>query len=78
MINETITLSCRFRDTLGKSRSLNISQPKENLTPEEIEAFMEMVIDTNILMPATDSPDVQLISINNATLTHRSTETITF
>ena len=78
MIKETTTLTCRFRDSLGKSRSMTINSPKEDLTVEEISEFMEVAIESNVVTPNQLDRDVQLETVHNAAIVRRVTETIEF
>ncbi|MGB9682875.1 MAG: DUF2922 domain-containing protein [bacterium] len=43
------TLRLTWRNTAGRSYSLTINNPKDNITVEEIEAFMDLAIAKNII-----------------------------
>ncbi|MGL4373664.1 MAG: DUF2922 family protein, partial [Turicibacter sp.] len=46
----TTTLSCKFKDSVGKNRSINIDKPDEPLNPAAIKSFMEAAISSDILV----------------------------
>lgn len=74
MITNTITLTCKFKDSLGKTRSINIDSPNENITTEEINAFMQAAIDSNILILDENQPEITLSSINSAEIMNKTVE----
>jgi len=78
MIKTTTTLTCHFKDNLGNQRSLTVDQPRENLTKEEIQAFMTYAIEADIYHPNSEDVQIALASVSGATLTRRTVETIEF
>ena len=74
MITNTLTLTCKFKDSLGKSKSINIDAPKDDITTEEINAFMQAAIDTNILLVDEDQPEVTLATIESAEIINKTVE----
>lgn len=76
MITNTITLTCKFKDSLGKTRSINIDSPNENITTEEINAFMQTTIDSDILILDENQPEITLSSINGAEIMNKTVEKI--
>lgn len=74
MITNSITLTCKFKDSLGKARSINIDTPNENITTDEINAFMQAAIDTNILLVDEKQPEVTLMTIEGAEITNKTVE----
>lgn len=74
MITNTITLTCKFKDSLGKTRSINIDSPNENITTEKINAFMQAAIDSNILILDENQPEITLSSINSAEIMNKTVE----
>ena len=76
MITNTLTLTCKLKDSLGKSKSINIDAPKDDITTEEINAFMQAAIDTNILLVDEDQPEVTLATIESAEIINKTVETL--
>lgn len=74
MLKQTITLTCKFKDSLGKSRSINIDSPNDSITTEQINHFMQTAIDTDILLVDENQPEVSLISIESAAITNKTVE----
>lgn len=76
-MKETKTLSCKFKDTLGTSRLINIDNPKESISTDEINEFMQLVIDSDILVVNDGEPDRKYASISGATITSKTVEELT-
>lgn len=74
MITNSLTLTCKFKDSSGKARSINIDTPKDDISTEEINAFMQAAIDTNILLVDEKQPEVTLASIEGAEITNKTVE----
>lgn len=74
MIINSLTLTCKFKDSEGKARSINIDTPKEEISTEEINAFMQAAIDTNILLVDQSQPEVTLATIEGAEITNKTVE----
>ena len=49
-MEQTYTLTCKFKDTENKSRSIIINNPKEDVTEDKILDFMNYVIDSEVLI----------------------------
>lgn len=77
-MNQTSTLSCKFKDSQGTTRLINIDSPSDNLSSEKIIDFMQYVIDSEILVVNDNEPELKLIGINGASVTKKSVEEITF
>ena len=76
MIRTTTTLTCKFKDNLGNNRSLTLDQPKDDITAEEIQSFMEYAIEADVYYPNVADVESSLAFINGATITRRTVETI--
>ena len=76
MIRTTTTLTCQFKDNLGNNRSLTLDQPKDDITVEEIQSFMEYAIEADVYHPNVADVESSLAFINGATITRRTVETI--
>lgn len=76
MIRTTTTLSCQFKDNMGNNRSLTLDQPREDITLEEIQEFMEYVIEADVYHPRVEDAEAYLAFINGATLTRKTVETL--
>ena len=74
---ETYVLTCKFKDTQAKTRSIEINNPTDDLTDEKILSFMNHVIDSGILVLSETQPDLKYASIAGASLTTKRVEDIT-
>lgn len=76
MITQTTTLTCKFKDTLGTAKTINIENPNESITTEQINEFMNAAIESNILIINEKQPEVTLASIEGASITNKTVETL--
>lgn len=72
----TTTLSCKFKDSVGKNRSINIDKPNEPLNPAAIKSFMEAAISSDILVLDPNNDELKLASSIGAILTRSTVEEI--
>ena len=75
-MEETYTLTCKFKDTENKTRSIMINNPTEDLSDDKIKDFMNCVIDDEILIIDDLDPDLKYASILGAELTTKTVEEI--
>ena len=75
-MEETYTLTCKFKDTEGKSRLIEITNPTKDLSDEKIKDFMNYVIDSEVLVLSDLNPDLKYASIAGAYLTTKTVEDI--
>lgn len=75
-MNETTTLSCKFRDSQGQSHSINIDNPAGGLSSEKITDSMLYILDSGVLVTNETQPDLKFISIPVASVTRKSVENI--
>lgn len=75
-MEETYTLTCKFKDTKNKTRSIMINNPTEDLSDDKIKDFMNCVIDDEILIIDDLDPDLKYASILGAELTTKTVEEI--
>ncbi len=75
-MEETYTLTCKFKDTKNKTRSIMINNPTEDLSDDKIKEFMNCVIDDEILIIDDLDPDLKYASILGAELTTKTVEEI--
>lgn len=75
-MEETYTLTCKFKDTKNKTRSIMINNPTEDLSDDKIKDFMNCVIDDEILILDDLDPDLKYASILGAELTTKTVEEI--
>ena len=47
-MEEKTYLAMKFRDAQGKIRTLNLQNPKEALTANEVQTAMELIVDKDI------------------------------
>ena len=76
-MEETYTLTCKFKDTENKTRSIEINNPTEDLSDDKILDFMNYVIDSEVLVLNELQPDLKYASIAWAALTTKRVEEIT-
>ncbi len=76
-MEETYTLTCKFKDTENKTRTIEINNPTENLTNDKILDFMNHVIDSNVLVLNELDPNLKFASVAGAYLTTKTVEDIT-
>lgn len=74
MITNSLVLTCKFKDSLGKSKSITIDTPKDDISVDEINAFMQAAIETNVLLVDANEPEVSLASIEGAEITNKTVE----
>ena len=75
-MEETYTLTCKFKDTENKTRSIMINNPTEDLSDDKIKDFMNCVINDEILILDDLDPDLKYASILGASLTTKTVEEI--
>ena len=75
-MEETYTLTCKFKDTENKTRSIMINNPTEDLSDDKIKDFMNCVINDEILILDDLDPDLKYASILGAELTTKTVEEI--
>ena len=75
-MEETHTLTCKFKDTEGKSRLIEITNPTKDLSDEKIKDFMNYAIDSEVLVLSDLNPDLKYASIAGAYLTTKTVEDI--
>ena len=75
-MEETYTLTCKFKDTKNKTRSIMINNPTEDLSDDKIKDFMNCIIDDEILIIDDLDPDLKYASILGAELTTKTVEEI--
>ena len=75
-MEETYTLTCKFKDTKNKTRSIMINNPTEDLSDDKIKDFMNCVIDDEILIIDDLDPDLKYASMLGAELTTKTVEEI--
>lgn len=73
-MEETYTLTCKFKDT---ERTIEVSNPTANLTNDKILDFMNHVIDSNVLVLNELDPDLKFAKVDGAYLTTKTVEDIT-
>ncbi len=66
----TSTLQMMFRNEEGRSTTLSIPDPREDLEPEEVEAAMQAVVDNNIFLTTGGEVTAKV----RAQVVHRETE----
>ena len=76
-MEETYTLTCKFKDTLNKTRTIEVNNPTANLTNDKILDFMNHVIDSNVLVLNELDPNLKFAKIDGASLTTKTVEDIT-
>lgn len=74
MITKSLILTCKFKDSLGKARSINIDTPNENITTDQINAFMRAAIETNVLLVDDNQHEVTLATIEGAEIVNKTVE----
>ncbi|MFC7686922.1 DUF2922 domain-containing protein [Ureibacillus sp. GCM10028918] len=67
-------LEMKFDTDNGKTMTLTVNDPKENLTPTEVENVMQTIISSNIFHNTGSS----LIGINQAQIVERTVSEIEF
>ena len=75
-MEQTYTLTCKFKDTENKSRSIIINNPKEDVTEDKILDFMNYVIDSEVLILDDYKPDLKYASISGVYFTTTQVEEI--
>lgn len=60
MINQTTTLTCKFKDTLGTTKSITIDHPSEDITTDQMNQFMQATIESNVLILNEKNPETSL------------------
>jgi len=70
----TQVLELKFDTSNGKSITLTVNEPKENLTAAEVENVMQTIIDSNIF----HSNGGSLIAINQARIVERTVSEFEF
>lgn len=73
-MEQTLTLTCKFKDTQNKSRSIIINNPIEDLTDDKVTDFMNYVIDSEVLLLDENNPDLKYASSSGAYLTMTAVE----
>ena len=73
-MEETYTLTCKFKDTENKTRSIEINNPTEDLSDDKILDFMNYVIESDVLLLDENNPDLKYASISGAYLTMKTVE----
>ena len=63
-MEETYTLTCKFKDTENKTRTIEVSNPTANLTNDKILDFMNHVIDSNVLVLNELDPDLKFAKVD--------------
>ena len=75
-MEQTYTLTCKFKDTENKSRSIIINNPKEDVAEDKILDFMNYVIDSEVLILDDYNTDLKYASISGAYFTTTQVEEI--
>ncbi|MDN4492453.1 DUF2922 domain-containing protein [Ureibacillus aquaedulcis] len=70
----TQVLELKFDTSNGKTLTLTVNEPKENLTPAEVEGVMQTIITSDIFQSTGSS----LIGINQARIVERTVSEIEF
>ena len=73
-MEQTLTLTCKFKDTKNESRSILINNPKEDVDTEKITEFMNYVIDSDVLILDEKDPELKYASVAGASLTMKTVE----
>lgn len=73
-MEQTVTLTCKFKDTKNESRSILINNPKEDVDTEKITEFMNYVIDSEVLFLDEKDPELKYASVAGASLTMKTVE----
>ena len=60
MINQTTTLTCKFKDTLGTKKSITIDHLSEDITTDQMNQFMQATIESNVLILNKKNPETSL------------------
>lgn len=63
----TSTLQLRFLDTAGRSMTISLLDPRENLTPAEVQQAMQTIIEKDVFA----SPRGSLAQIDSAQIVTR-------
>ena len=74
MLEQTVTLTCKFKDTKNESRSILINNPKEDVDTEKMTEFMNYVIDSEVLILDEKDPELKYASVAGASLTMKTVE----
>lgn len=72
----TTTLSCKFKDSLGRAKKINIEEPGDALKPAAIIAFMDAAINSGVLMPDQLDPEITYTESVGATYTYKTVEAV--
>ncbi len=76
-MEQSYTLTCKFKDTQNKSRTIIVDNPVADLTTEKISDFMNYVINSEVLILDDNNPDLKYASISGASLTTKTVEDLT-
>ncbi|SOC37193.1 DUF2922 domain-containing protein [Ureibacillus acetophenoni] len=63
-----LNLEMRFNTANGKTLTLTVSEPKEDITPAEVATVMQTIIDQDVF----HSEGFALVSINQARIVERN------
>lgn len=63
-----VTLEMKFNTENGKTLTLSVSEPKDNLSAEEVSQAMQTIIDQNVF----HNEGYGLVSINQARIVERN------
>ncbi len=72
----TKTLTCKFKDSEGRIRSIAIDSPEDIVDKQAVTDFMNAAIAHDILQLDSADPSITLVSIYGADITHRTTTSI--
>ena len=73
-MEQTLTLTCKFKDTKNESRSILINNPNEDVDTTKITEFMNYVIDSEVLILDDKDPELKYASVSGASLTMKTVE----
>nr|WP_106779038.1 DUF2922 domain-containing protein [Lysinibacillus timonensis] len=68
-----VTLEMKFNTANGKTMTISVNEPKDNLTPTEITTVMQTIIDQDVF----HNEGFALVGINQARMIERNVSELT-
>ncbi len=63
-----------FKNSVGKKISIALSNPREDVTEQEIKTAMELIVAKNVFMPKSGDDNYALVSAESAKIVTTSEE----
>lgn len=68
----TKTLEMVFRDAFGKETIIRLADPKDSLTPAEVDAAMDLIVSSNIFTTKTgdlvQAAEARIVTLDTAAI----------